>query len=84
MGYGESRAVADNATDAGRDANRRIEFTLIGGTPASAGQAAAAPPADGTAAAPAAEAAGEPGPGAEKSELAPADNDVQPKPRPKQ
>lgn len=30
-GYGETLPLADNATDAGREANRRIEFTLIGG-----------------------------------------------------
>jgi OOP family OmpA-OmpF porin len=28
VGYGESRAIADNSTDAGREANRRIEFSL--------------------------------------------------------
>ena len=29
-GYGEVMPIADNATDPGREANRRIEFTLIG------------------------------------------------------
>ncbi len=29
MGYGESNPVADNATAAGREANRRIEFRLL-------------------------------------------------------
>lgn len=29
-GYGPTRPVADNATEAGREANRRIEFRLIG------------------------------------------------------
>ena len=28
-GYGEADPIADNATDAGREANRRIEFSLI-------------------------------------------------------
>ncbi|WP_185795809.1 OmpA family protein [Paragemmobacter straminiformis] len=34
IGYGEERPIADNATDAGREANRRIEFHLIGEEPA--------------------------------------------------
>jgi len=32
-GYGESRPIAENQTEAGREANRRIEFTLVGAAP---------------------------------------------------
>ena len=43
-GYGEAQPVADNGTEAGREANRRITFTLSG----PGGDAAAAPPEDTT------------------------------------
>ena len=36
-GYGEANPLADNKTESGREANRRIEITLIGGAARSAG-----------------------------------------------
>jgi len=44
VGYGETRPVADNDSPAGRETNRRIEFTLLGPV-ASAGAAGAPAPA---------------------------------------
>ena len=38
-GYGEANPLADNKTESGREANRRIEITLIGGAQPRAGAA---------------------------------------------
>ncbi len=48
VGYGEARPVADNATEAGREANRRIEFALGGSGAPDEAEAPAADAASGT------------------------------------
>lgn len=86
-GYGEANPIADNATDVGREANRRIEFTLIvDSKPVTPDQAQMATLA-GTAAPTPAQAVDATAPADAASagdvSLAPKDKTVRPKPRPK-
>lgn len=82
-GYGETVPIADNETDAGREANRRIEFHLIG-----AAEAVAEPAADQTTPATGADSSATSAGGPDFSQdtspsVAPQEKTIRPQPRPK-